>query len=131
MLIYIIIFIAAAVVATTLVVGRTNRNTRYARILRIVAQALTVATWAFNFIPAAIASNTSATFRFMLGVPLAAAVLPSLGGSNILLWVAAVIITGWAIVHGLGNGLYMLPAGLCMLAAAAVQPWASAKEGHM
>ena len=129
MLIFIIIFISATALFTTFVVGRNNRNTRNARILRIIAQALTVAT-AFYFIYSGIWNNTRAGFWFLLGMPLAAAALPSLGSSNILLWVAAVIITGWAFILGLGGGLYMLPAGLCMLAAAAIQPWASAKEGH-
>jgi len=127
MLISIIIFIGATAVVTTFVVGRNNRNTRNARILRIIAQALTVAT-DFYFIYSWIWSIKRAEFWLVLGVPLAAAALPSLGSSNVLLWVAAVIITGWAFILGLGGGLYMLPAGLCMLAAAVIQPWASARD---
>ncbi len=121
MIIRILIVIAVVAVVTTLLVGRNNRNTRYARIPRIFAQSLTVATFALYFFPSAIESNTSAAFRFLLGVPLVAAALPSLGGSNVLLWVAAVIIIGWAIFLGLSGGLYMLPAGFCMLVAAAFQ----------
>lgn len=118
-----IVIVAAVVAAIAGILF--GDNTRNANILRFVAQLITAATVAALFVP--VANDSGTAVWFLLGVPLAAAALPLLGG-NVFTWGAAVIIIGWGLLLGLGIGLYLLPAGFCMLVAAAAQLRACSRE---
>jgi hypothetical protein len=88
--------------------------------LSVLALALAVGTGVLLF-PATWAD--SGTFAlWALGGPVLVAVPPVLplpaGASVVVTWLAALLQLGWALLLGLGIGLYLLPAAVVELAAA-------------
>jgi len=72
------IVIVTAVMATVAGI-LCGENTRYAYILRLAAQAITAITLAALIVP--VIKDSGTAVWFLLGVPLAAAALPFLGGN--------------------------------------------------
>lgn len=119
----IVLVVAVLGVAATLMMwrqGRSHRRRAWARplhwgaLLAAVAAAVTVwpTTW----------PDSGAFALLLLGVPvvLTAACLgiPEQARWRVSVWLAALLLLGWALLLGLGVGLVFVPAALLLLAAA-------------
>jgi hypothetical protein len=91
--------------------------------LRWAALALAVTAAALLFAPTWADSGAFAVWG--LGLPVAVAALPVLAlrtrASTVVPWVCAALLLGWSVLLALGIGLWLLPAALLELAAAATQ----------